>query len=367
MSSTITVSRRASAFRSPSGTIFYALWENTCESNVYPHTPHESCAAFGTITQVMAWIYGAMESCAGGMLRGRSSALTPLGYLRSWQSALDNPIQLSDRDIVLKASDSWRASVPTGGTSEYDPDRLALVAGKLRAMGYHAQAEQLEAGAEVRLRLHHDGDVLVSIYGYAADGIAPWRVLEPYGLNSAVVQPALAPPKPTAKGVVVPPITAYRIEKSAEQNTGFWVCALVEGYGSVTDDSFFMASFISQVASKCEAACPGAGKLAIRAMQQVLHTPIPLAPDTLRVFIDRPDTTPRQNYRRAAFDAVATGLGTRATLTDACLETTVAALRATGLQGNAMSAGCRKPRFEEGLVAEVAVLDPVVDLFDKVA
>ncbi|MEY2117087.1 hypothetical protein [Rhodanobacter sp. FW106-PBR-R2A-1-13] len=167
MSSTITVSRRAAAFRS-GGITYLALFENTFESNVSPRTPRESCVAFGTARQVNAWILQAMSSCVSGCLRGRGGSLTPMGYLRSWRAALAMPQDLTDRDVILSPGPEAQRAVEL-----------------LSQRGNTEVAAQSQSGLDLRLRLHADAAILADIYGGSADhhSHGPWRILRPVGLG----------------------------------------------------------------------------------------------------------------------------------------------------------------------------------------
>jgi hypothetical protein len=372
MSSTITVSRRASAFRAPNGNIYYALWETTYESNVYPGTPHESCVAFGSIRRVMAWIYVAMESCAGGMLRSRNGSLTPAGYLRSWQAALSAPIRLRDREIVLSTG-GWRAPIPRGEAgSWHDPDKLPFALEKLRALpDYDEKAARLEAGGQIRLSLHQDAEALADIYGdCAGNGIAPWRILDTHSLWDDAPDASLAPPKPTAKKDCAPAITLYAIERPEYGHADcHWVCALVKGYCSITEYGGVMSTYIREVANKMEAADYGAGLVAIRAMEAEMKKPIAPAPGSLQVSINLRDERFKHSKERAEGElaVLVDGLGNRATLTEDHLVTTLADLRDAGLVDVAMGLTYRRPRFEEVLIASAGIRGCTADLFGMAA
>ena len=180
MSSTISVSRRAAAFRTAAG-VFYLLFESTYESNVHPHRPSESCVAFGTAQQVCAWVLTAAAATAGGMLRGRGGPLSPLGYLRSWLAELKSPREFPDLAIELECSSAFYATVPTEdiyGKRDY----LTATVAALRAHGLTAEADSLAAGERVALRLHEHAPALAAIYGFrdGREHIAPWRILKPY-------------------------------------------------------------------------------------------------------------------------------------------------------------------------------------------
>ncbi len=127
MGATVTTGKRATAFRAPSGTIIYVLFEATYEKNCHPHTPHWGCCAIGDIAAVMERIFAYGSNSEGGMLQGRSGRITPEGYIRGWLQELSAPIEFSDRTIQIQR----------GKGSLYDPippEALAAVGKSLIEM-----------------------------------------------------------------------------------------------------------------------------------------------------------------------------------------------------------------------------------------
>lgn len=174
MGTTTVSARRVAAFRS-GDTTYYALFETSSCSNIYPQRHDECCVAFGTSSQVNAWILGAMAAVAMGSLRVRGGRSTPLAYLRAWRKAFARPAVLHDREIVLEPSARLYATIPTDeGTS---PLELALAS--LNHAGYTDAAAALSRREAVPLRLHADAAVLSTIYGETNKGrpIAAWRVI----------------------------------------------------------------------------------------------------------------------------------------------------------------------------------------------
>ena len=99
MSSTITRSKDVGAFYDRDHRVVYACFEETYESNVYPHSPSWSCIAIGHIEDVLERIFHRASSCEGGMLRSRTGNLTPEGYIGSWLDKLAAPFAIRGRGV----------------------------------------------------------------------------------------------------------------------------------------------------------------------------------------------------------------------------------------------------------------------------
>ncbi len=334
MSSTITVSRRVGAFRTATQ-VLYALYESTYENNVYPHTPHESCCAFGTLQSVMTWVLGAMSATCGGMLRRPGGSLTPMGYLQSWLGALAEPYAMKDRAIRLKVSTSWRASVPLDReTYREDNPGLSVAASRLREGGYHAQAAQLEAGEEVELSLFADGDVLATIYGDIGRGgrIAPWRILDPTWMLSR--DAGLAPEPPNRRLIQDVKIGAiYDLGAEAlDEYCGLPRLVLLDplraSFSGIA--SSIMGDYLSMVAMDLERAHPGAGVVAAQALALELRKQHPRAPDTMIVVLDMRRACEHGSHYREAFETIRSSLTSPQMPEERVLRMSLGDLRASG-------------------------------------
>lgn len=168
MSSTITTGKRAAAFRSPTGNIIYALFEQSYESNCTPHTPRWSCLRIGGISSVMQRVFSSAAACEGGMLRGRSGPITPEAYIGGWLKELATPHAMRDVSILLcVGTDSLHDSIPA---NEFEKARRALV-----AIGRNDISDRLAGGGTVRVSLHQDAEVVCALYGPGV--LPPWRVI----------------------------------------------------------------------------------------------------------------------------------------------------------------------------------------------
>lgn len=171
MGATVAVSRRVGAFNSR-GEIIYALFESTYESNVHPHTAHESIVAFGNFAEVLRWVVIACGVTCGGMLRSRGGDFTPHGYFGLWMKAFDDARELLDQPLHI------RARLNQAFEPGREIERTAVVCRGLRACGMSEQTDAYERGEDVDLRLYRDTDLLRAILSTGSGGEAKlpaWR------------------------------------------------------------------------------------------------------------------------------------------------------------------------------------------------
>ena len=93
MGSTIVAARKVAALETK-GTVFYALFESTYESNVFPQTPSWSCRYFGTAEGCMRRIICDAAVAEGGMLKEHSGWVSPSAYIKHWRDELERPVPL---------------------------------------------------------------------------------------------------------------------------------------------------------------------------------------------------------------------------------------------------------------------------------
>lgn len=165
MGSTVTCGRFVAAFRDNNAQTLYALYEQTYEKNVHPHTPHWSCFYFGRFEGALQNIFEAASSCEGGMLQNRSGRITPEGYLASWFKELAAPHLMADRKIELKVGNYWDAAVPAA--------TVDAAAAALDDAGLPDEAQNLRGGGSAYVQLHEHADLIVSLI--EAGQISRWR------------------------------------------------------------------------------------------------------------------------------------------------------------------------------------------------
>jgi hypothetical protein len=323
MGSTVSISRRVSAFRTAAG-IFYALFETTYQRGEEAPTPKSSCVAFGTIRQVMAWIFSAMASCESGALQSVSGRIDPLDYMRFWQHALRRPDRQFTHPVWIKASRSRTATIPTRSDIWYDGNRLPFAARLMREHGYPDQALRVERGEEVLMELHRDAALLAALYGgEGGTRIEPWRIIQPTDVVGEG-DPSLAPAQ-NQRQLHGPTIKVYRLDHDLR------FCALVSGFRSLSGSpDELMVDFIGQIAPRLEERGDGAGVRAIQCFRQALSAEPQDAPDSLELTIDR-DALQSMVFHRSRYALIEHGLGGLGSERAAGMVVSVRDLRATKL------------------------------------
>jgi len=98
MGTTYSVSKLAASIGDPGdGRVYYALFEKTYESNVFPRTPRWSAIHFGTPESCMQLIIAVSGDCEGGALKGSRGKVTASAYIRQWRNQLKHAASLRPR------------------------------------------------------------------------------------------------------------------------------------------------------------------------------------------------------------------------------------------------------------------------------
>lgn len=165
MSTTHSVSKKVEVLVTDDGTLFYAMFEGTFESNVYPKEPHVSCSGFGAVDDIMLRVFQFASSCEGGMLKGTgSSYIKPESYIRQWRKALANPQRMKNCTIRLPLGSGWRDIKP-----DLEPKVRAL-------MDKYGFADRTIFNLEEPKACELLSDLIHEV------GISPWKLLsESYG------------------------------------------------------------------------------------------------------------------------------------------------------------------------------------------
>ena len=164
MGATVTVGKRALALRGDNGAIYYTLLENRYEKNVYPHKPHWSAVAYGTIEEVMDKIFLRAAGTEDGLLQGRNGWLAPPAYVAGWLRALANPLPLRQ-----------------GPTKDIRGELTAEKVHAVRAAGYPDLAGRLQADLEdkrgIVLDFQTSPNEIAVLVKHA--GLPAWTLIDP--------------------------------------------------------------------------------------------------------------------------------------------------------------------------------------------
>lgn len=276
MGSTVTTGRTAAAFKAPSGTIIYCLYEQTYEKNCTPHTPHWSAIYIGGIAGALAKIFNYASWCEGGMLQNRTGWMTPEGYLRSWMSELQSPIRMTrDHSISLYANND----------SIYAPlshDTLPAVAATLAAAGLQDAATRLHDGARATLSLFEHGELVGRLL--ADHHVSAWSLLPNYTRPATEAERYASLGSARGKTKIEAPhhqpalIISAHGDMILRDGGGTWRC-----HGSRCE---IMASYIQSLAP-IEQAHPGNYRHLIQSYREHLKAAPTTCPNQLLVQIDK--------------------------------------------------------------------------------
>jgi hypothetical protein len=318
MSILISISRRASAFRTAAG-IFYALFETTYPKNACSPNPVTQCVAFGTVAHITSWIFSGMAQCQSGLLQSVNGLIDPMDYRRFWQHALRRPDRLFTQPVWIRASRQLDATIPMESDVFCDGNRLPFATELLQLHGYSQIAARIAAGEEVIMDLHRDAAVLADIYGGANETrIQPWRIIQCEGTGEG--DPSLAP---VMSEIVRPALPAQVFHLDHQSR----LCALIPGQrGMVGTRDELMHEFISRVAVGYGLATDNALGRAIQAFGDALAGAHQALPSNIAVVIE-PLAIKNMALYRAKYEAIVASLGARAKPVSLGIQATATALR----------------------------------------
>lgn len=266
MSSTYSVGKKAAVIAAINGTLYYALFEQTFESNVFPQTPRWSAIYFGTAAACMDTIIKYSAACEGGCLKERGGDTTPSAYIKHWREALANPVELaSDRSLTASFGN---------GIYKLDPESRPQVEALLSKHG-HPGVE----GDKLVLQLPTHVELLADL---AAAGTPTWRFLDESGTYS-YPNPQLGYQPAAAKGEV-PAFSALYAKDKPSYDSEFWISA----EGSILGTGWHYSTIshlIHRFVRPSEARFPGSAESAIKQIRAVVKEAVPF-PNGQRIEID---------------------------------------------------------------------------------
>lgn len=165
MGATVTCGKRVAAFRNKNGEVTYVLFESTYEKNCYPHTPHESALAVGSLKRVLKTIFACGSSCEGGCLQGPGGQIHPESYIAGWMKALANPVEMNGNQTV-----SFKIAEYRGLPIEHKATYLNA----LRKNGLVQAASDLDEGKTINVLL--DSDVVTCLFSSMEFDLMAWRL-----------------------------------------------------------------------------------------------------------------------------------------------------------------------------------------------
>ncbi|MBV7542031.1 hypothetical protein [Acidovorax sp. sic0104] len=165
MGSTVSTAKLVAAFATSEGTTYYALYEESYEENVHPHTRRWNCVGFGDLPRVLKTIFGRAANCEPGMLWGADGPIAPTEYIAAWLHEMKSPMEMPDHTIDLQVSAELTAHVPKG--------MLGFVTADLERWGRHDVAQALRVGKPFPLSLHKEPQLFQQLFG--GELLPAWR------------------------------------------------------------------------------------------------------------------------------------------------------------------------------------------------
>lgn len=276
----ISMSRIVGAFRS-GAEVYYALFERVT-GPAGAHS-HEQCVAFGTLSQVVAWIFATASECETGLLRMTQGEVSPEVYIASWQEAMAHPVFLFSQPVILDASSSG-ATIKTSSSVWYYGNQLPRALEKLRQHGCDTAAERVEHGGTVVMDLHQDAKVVAALFGYDPRwrAVAPDQIVCP--LHGVRKVPGLAPrisgirrraPKMALHRVPGTNRLVLECDQVLAPRTGSSQQHPVKRQALFGSRDEIVSGFLHGVAAVCELRWKGGGIDAMTALRGLLASSIP--------------------------------------------------------------------------------------------
>lgn len=301
MGSTYSVGKQAAAMVAPNGVIFYALFEQSYESNTYPHNPHWCAVYFGTAAACMDRIIAHASDCEGGMLKERGGMTTPSAYIKHWREAMANPVTL--RKGVATAEFG-------NGIYEIPEDNRATIEAILANHGHPGVV-----GNKVAIDFGAQPELLQAII----DGkTSTWIFLDRSDVISESAKDWAAY-SPTLCEGVLPEFSVFYIQGKPNWEHDYWL--------QVNDQMFSLGwkcsvigHLINRYAKASERAIPGSAEAVIKKIRVIIKKAVPF-PMEQRVRIDVAKAEDR--YRKSLFEQLATKLAVK---NEGVIETTIKSL-----------------------------------------
>jgi hypothetical protein len=179
MSSTYVSDFYAAALRRTSG-FAYVMFFETCESNVFPRTPHWSAQYVSSLPEVLSHIVEYVDCCEGGMTKGaRGQPIRPETFVRRSEEAL-GMANLITGQVTLDFGKSLY-SIPLEKVTELD---VAVQRAGIPVAVTH-EGEQHGSNREFRTLDLSDPAVVDALLEFQREAdVPPWRIFDKTRLPS---------------------------------------------------------------------------------------------------------------------------------------------------------------------------------------
>ena len=253
MGSTIELRQRAGAIVAANGTIFYGLFSETYESNVYPKTPHWGCMYFGDAAGCMRRIIQIAAATEGGMLKGPKGNMTPTSYLNRWRKALAEPFALTLNRVSSTVGEGFRKIDPK------HHDAMVTLLGK------HGQS--LSSDGAFEIDLVEKPALLQEILEQL--NVGAWRFIDGLRCSNDVIDWAGYRPVQCASDDL--DVKVFYAQQTVNEERNHWVVlpnGKVEFFGWAYSTIDYL---IREYATQSELAQPGSAESMIRKVRRLVE------------------------------------------------------------------------------------------------
>ena len=261
MGATISCNKKIGAFVRDNGDRIYIMFEQTYESNCYPHHPHWCAMQMGSLDSVMRGIFLNASACEGGMLKKPGGYVSPESYIGDWLEALANPFVVRpDREVPLLFGP---------GLYTLPGEKKEKILAAVREVGDEEAAESLMKGETVHRRL--DSDTVIAI---AKQNVMAWTFdVTERNCGNLYAGNLCYRPEPVKTSVTIEPFARLPIEGGSmvfqRDKDGLWI-GKGQDYRVIGEHVKALWSFEMQF--------PGSYKASIRALRAKLKESIQFLP-----------------------------------------------------------------------------------------
>ena len=224
MGATVTTQKRVLAKR-VADQVFYWLLESWYEKNCYPHTPHESCIAFGRAEKVFPRMFALAANCEGGMLQSRAGHIYPESYIRDWLNKMANPEIVMNEDVALSVGGDWKTPIKD--------EHLDEVSSYLQNAGLADHAKCLTDFRKARFSF----DVLDEMLAleHFAGNVSPWKIFRNLRADAHDASLGYVPPEANSAELLPSEVLSgvrldnenYALHVNGELKLGGWAYSIV--------------------------------------------------------------------------------------------------------------------------------------------
>lgn len=280
MSTTVSVAKMATAFKSNDGTVGFALFEQTFEKNCSSHSPKWGCRAIGTREDVLMAIFLSAACFEDGLLQSRSGERSTEGYISAWLDEIAMPFDMPNKDIVIRIGKDLDAMLFANDCygNEIRPKAVAA----LRGAGFDEAAATLDSGQALTVNLYKDLALLRALFALpegATEPVCPqWRVLNHKDAGLTLAR-TLGVPKAKIQTKSSLSIPQIRKLQSPNRSVDTVLIQQHEGHYAISWYSYVNKA-IASICAEAEISRPGSYDANIKALRAAVRSASPVDDQT---------------------------------------------------------------------------------------